>query len=41
MIEELLTAARETRTIMPTDKTRERALPVDGEAFETLQKFPI
>ena len=41
VIEKLLAAAGEARAIVPADKTGERTLPVDGQAFEAFQKFPV
>jgi hypothetical protein len=41
VVQEFLPGAREARPIMPAHQSGERFVPVDGEAFELLQKLAL
>ncbi len=41
MVEKFLAAAGETRAVMAADETGEGTLPVDGQAFQAFEKFPV
>ncbi len=41
MVEKFLATAGETRSVMAADKTGEGLLPVDGQAFQAFEKFPV
>ena len=41
VFEKFLAAARETGPVVSAHQTRERALPVNGQAFEPFQKFTV
>jgi hypothetical protein len=41
VIEKFLPAPRKSRTVMSAHETGKGALPMDGQAFEAFQKFPI
>ena len=41
MVQKLLAAAGEMRAVVAAHQARERALPVDGEAFEPFEKLTV
>jgi len=41
VIEKLLAAAGEARTVMAADKTGKGPLPVNGQPFKPFEKLPV
>jgi hypothetical protein len=41
VVEKLLAAAGEARTVVPADEAGEGALPVNGQPFEAFEKLAV